>query len=154
MKPPLYRQWRVSLLVGRSILHQRGRQTLLFFLTLGLLTHFAPPCFCLALPTMTQFCDWSHSSWGSLSVSQALTSLPSALCMCSFQGLQPHHITCGLHLSSVDTPVDVHGRSHNFPFFHPREALLVGLSGNCLTNFLWHPLSFTSYRGSLAWGWG
>ena len=52
--------------------------------------------------------------------------IPSALHMCSFQGLQPNHVTCGLHLSSVDASVDVHGRSHNFPFFHPREALLVG----------------------------
>ena len=52
--------------------------------------------------------------------------IPSALCMCSFQGLQPDHITSGLHLSSVDTPVDVHGRSCNFLFSHPREAILVG----------------------------
>ena len=52
--------------------------------------------------------------------------IPSALSMCSFQGLQPHHVTCGLQPSSVDAPVDVHGRSCNFPFFHPREALLVG----------------------------
>ena len=51
---------------------------------------------------------------------------PSALCTCSFQGLQPHHVTCGLHPSSVDTMVDIHDRSHNFPFIHPREALLVG----------------------------
>ena len=26
----------------------------------------------------------------------------------------------------MDALVDVHGVSHNFPFFHPREALLVG----------------------------
>ena len=52
--------------------------------------------------------------------------IPSALHMCSFQSLQSNHITCGLHPSSVDALVDVHGRSCNFPFFHPREALLVG----------------------------
>ena len=52
--------------------------------------------------------------------------IPSALHTCSFQGLQPIHFTCGLHPSSVDAPVDVHGPSHNFLFFHPREALLVG----------------------------
>ena len=34
---------RVPLLVGRNILHQRGRQTLSFFLTQWLLTHFTPP---------------------------------------------------------------------------------------------------------------
>ena len=42
------------------------------------------------------------------------------------QSLQPNHFTCGLLPSSVVTPVDVHDPSHNFPFFHPREALLVG----------------------------
>ena len=36
------------------------------------------------------------------------------------------HVICGLHPSSVDAPVDIHGRSCNFPFFHPRKALLVG----------------------------
>ena len=51
---------------------------------------------------------------------------PSALHTCSFQGLQPNHFTCGLHLSSVDAAVDVHDPSCNIPFFHPREALLVG----------------------------
>ena len=39
---------------------------------------------------------------------------------------QSHHITWGLHPSPVDAPVDVHSRSHNFPFIYPREALLVG----------------------------
>ena len=29
-----------------------------FTLTLGLLTHFAPPLFILALPAMTQFSEW------------------------------------------------------------------------------------------------
>ena len=79
--------------------------------------------------------------------------IPSALCTWSFQSLQPNHVTCGLHPSSVDALVDVHGRSHNFLLFHPREALLVGHWVTAL------PLSscdvlffFTSYRGSLAWG--
>ena len=30
-----------------------------------------------------------------------------------------------LHQFSVHTPVDVHGRSHSFPFIHPREAFLA-----------------------------
>ena len=52
--------------------------------------------------------------------------IPLAKCLHSFQCLQPHHITWGLHLSSVDAPVDVHGRNHNFPLIHPREVLLAG----------------------------
>ena len=101
--------------------------TLSFFLTQGLLTHFTPPHFiwpCL---------PWSSSVIGHiplvvhyLPASMGIDVIPSALCMCSFRSLQPNHITCGLHPSSVDALVDVHGRSCNFPFFHPREALLVG----------------------------
>ena len=60
---------KVPLMVGRSTPHKRGRQMLSFLLTQGLLTHFTPPLLCLALPTVTQLCDWSHSSWGSLSAS-------------------------------------------------------------------------------------
>ena len=51
---------------------------------------------------------------------------PSALHTCSFQGLQTNDFTCGLHPSAVDALVDIHNPSYNFPFFHPREALLVG----------------------------
>ena len=46
--------------------------------------------------------------------------------MCSSGVQQPNHLTCGLHPSSVDAPVDIHDPSRNFPFFHPWEALLVG----------------------------
>ena len=75
---------------------------------------------------------------------------PSALRMCSFQGLWPNHLACGLHLSSVDAAVDIHNPSHNFPFLHPREAFQVGHWVTTLP--LWHPPVITSYGGSLAWG--
>ena len=119
---------RVPPLVGRSIPHQKGRQMLSFLLTWGLLTHFIPPLFyvwpCLPLPSSVI----GHIPCGVhyLPASTGIDVSPSALCMCSFQGLQPHHITWGLHPSSVDALVDVHSRSHNFPFFNPREALLAG----------------------------
>ena len=61
-----------------------------------------------------------------LPASMGMDIIPFALNMCSFWGLLPHHVTCGLHPSSVDAPVDIHGISHNYPFFHSREALLVG----------------------------
>ena len=94
----------------------------------GYLPISLPPFyFYLALPAMTQFSEWQHSSSGPLSTSiNGYRRLPSALCTCSFQGLQPSLFTCGLHPSSVDALVDIHSPSHNFPFFHPREALLVG----------------------------
>ena len=59
-------------------------------------------------------------------VEASLEEIPTALHTCSFWGLQLHHFTWGLHLSSVDTPVDIHGWNHNFQVINPREALLVG----------------------------
>ena len=53
-----------------------------------------------------------------------ITSL--AKCTCLFLCQHPHHIIWDLHPSSVDTPADVHRRSHNFPLIHPREVLLAG----------------------------
>ena len=69
MKPPLLQAAMVPLSVGRSILHQRGRQMLSFLLTWGYLPISLSTLLCLALPTMTQFHEWLHSSWGSLSAS-------------------------------------------------------------------------------------
>ena len=52
--------------------------------------------------------------------------IPLAKCTCSFWCLHQHYITWNLHPSSVDTPADVHGRSHNFPLISPREVLPAG----------------------------
>ena len=109
-----------------SILHQCGRLFVLHS-DMGLLTHFTPPILILALSAMTQFSEWQHSSVGSLSASiNGYRHHPSALRTCPSGVQQSNHLTCGLHLSSVDAPVDVHDPSCNFPFFHPWEALLVG----------------------------
>ena len=87
----------------------------------------SPHFFWLELPAVTQFSEWQCSSFGSLSASvNGYRCHPSALHTCSSGGLQPNHFTWGLHPSSVDALVDVHDPSCNFPFFHPREALLVG----------------------------
>ena len=125
--PLLYNRCRY-LWGGRSIPCQSGRLFHLFHSNMGATYPFNPPFyFYLALPAVTQFSEWQHSSSGPLSASiNGYRCLPSALCMCSFQGPQPSHFTCGLHPSSVDALVDVHSPSCNFPFFHPREALLVG----------------------------
>ena len=109
-----------------SILHRCGKLFVLHS-DMGLLTHFTPPIWILALPAVTQFSEWQHSSFGSLSTSvNGYRCCPSALCTCSSGVQQPNHLTCGLHPSSVDALVDVHDPSHNFLFFHPWEALLVG----------------------------
>ena len=124
IKPSLHSQCRY-LSVGRSISHWRGRPCTL---------HPNMGCFPVSLPLhlVGLAChdpvQWVvHSSFGSLSASiNGYRRLPSALCMCSSRGLQPNHLTCGLHPSSVDAPVDVHDPSCNFPFFHPWEAFVIG----------------------------
>ena len=145
---------RVPLLVGSSILHQTGRQTLSFFLIQGLLAHFTCPCFCLALPTVTQFCDWSHSSWGSLSASINGHQCCS-LCLTYMFILRSAATSC--YLWSLPILSGCSGRCPwqklQLPVFPPQGSFIGRSLGDCLTTFLlWHPLSFTSYRGSLAWG--
>ena len=146
---------RVPLLVGRSILHQRGRQ-MLFFLTWGLLTHFIPPCFCLTLPTMTQFHDWLHSSSSSLSASINGHRCCSLYLMYVFlprSAATSHYLWSSPILSRCSSRCP--WQKPQLPIFPPQGSFTSRSSGDCLTTFLlWHPLSFTSYRGSLAWGGG
>ena len=52
----------------------------------------------------------------------------------------------------MDALVDVHSLSQNFPFFHPREALLVGHWVTALPSFSWGVLFLSPPTGgSLAW---
>ena len=103
---------------------------------MGVTYPFHSPHFYLALPAMTEFSEWQHSSSSSLSASvNGYRCHPPAFRTCSFQGLQPNHFTCGVHPSSVDALVDVHNASCNFPYFHPREALLVGHWVTALPSF-------------------
>ena len=111
--------------------------------------HFIWPC--LSWPSSVIGCIPLGVHY--LPASTGINIIPSALCMCSFQRLQPNHITCSLHPSLVDTLVDIHGRSCNVLFFHPRKTLLVGHRMTALSlSLLWCPLFLTSYRGSLVWG--
>ena len=127
MKPPLNRQqgslfWWVGVFCIRKVDRHCHSSWHGGYLPISL-----PPCFvwpCLLWPSSMSgcICCWVHY----LPASTGIDIVPSTLHTCSFQGLQPHHVTWGLHPSSVDAPVDIHGWSHNFPFIHPREALLVG----------------------------
>ena len=124
LEPSPYSRCRF-LSVGGSILCRSSRPSVLH-LDMGLLTHFTPPSL-LALPAMTRFSEWQLPSFGSLSTGiNGYRRRPSALRTCSSRGVPPKHLTQGLHLSSVDAPVDVHDPSCNFPYFHPWEAFLVG----------------------------
>ena len=124
--PPLYR-WLGSLFRWVGAFHIRRADYWVLLSDTGITylfhsPHFTWPC----LP-------WPSSMIGHIPLgvhyppaSMGIDVIPSTLHMCSFQSLQPNHITCGLHPSSVDALVDIHRRSHNFPFFHPRETLLAG----------------------------
>ena len=131
MMPPLYR-WLGSLFRWVGAFHIRDADFCILLSNMGNPYPFHSPHF-LALPTMTQFMiHYIPLGVHYPPASMGIDIIPSALHMCSFQSLQPSHITCGLHPSSMDALVDVHSRSHNFPFFHPREALLVGHWVNAL----------------------
>ena len=124
LEPSPYSQCRF-LSVGGSVSCRSSRPSVLH-LDMGLLTRFTPPSL-LALPAMTQFSEWQLPSFSSLSTGiNGYRRHPSALCTCSSRGAPAKHLTWGLHPSSVDAPVDIHNPSHNFPYFHPWEAFLVG----------------------------
>ena len=119
----------------------------------GLLTHYNPPFWsCKPWPSSVSSCV-SHRVHHPMAL-MGSDVIPSAKCTWSGRCPHPLHITWSLHPSSVDTPADVHGRSHNFPLIHPRE---VFLAGHWVTA---HPLSpcgiflpsFTSLGSWPAWG--
>ena len=68
LMPPLYR-WLGSLFRWVGAFHVIEADFCILLSNTGVTYPILTPPFCLALPTMTQFCDWSHSSWGSLSAS-------------------------------------------------------------------------------------
>ena len=79
-------------------------------------------CNCDSVPWVVMGGSFSLLSDG---ISGLETSTPSAKCTQSRRHPPPLHITWSLHPSSVDAPVDVHGRSCNFPLIHPRNVLLA-----------------------------
>ena len=89
----------------------------------GVHIHFIPPMVLLLwLSSMS-----SHSGHSVLypMASMGWDVYPSTKCTWSCRHPLPLHITWSLHLSSVDAPADIHGRSHSFLLIHPREVLLA-----------------------------
>ena len=124
--PPLYRQWG-SLFMWVGAFCIRKADYLILLSDTGVTYPFHSPHFvwpCLLWPSSVIGCIPLGVHY--LPASMGIDVIPSALHMCFFWSLQLNNITCGLHPSSVDAPVDIHWRSCNFPFFHPREVLLVG----------------------------
>ena len=126
--------------------HSREADYFIFHSDMGVTYPFHPPPFCLALPTVTQFSDWSHSSSGSLSA--------------SINGYR-HHSLCPVYMFLLKfatispylwSPPILSGHSSRcpqykpkLPVFPPQGSFTDRSLGDCLTTFL-------SDRGSLAWG--
>ena len=68
MEPPLYRQ-QGSLFRWVGAFCIREVDHIVILPDMGVTYPFHSPHFCLVLPTVTQFCDWLHCFWGSLSAS-------------------------------------------------------------------------------------
>ena len=155
MKPPLYR-WRGSLCWWVEAFHIREVDRCCHSsLHRGYLPVSLPPVLCLALPTVTQFYEWSHSSWGSLS-----TSINVHWChsLCLMYVFLPRSAATSHYLRSSPILSGCSGRHPwqklQLPIFPPWAGFTSRSLGDNLTTFLlWCPLPFTSYRDSLAWGW-
>ena len=110
--------------------------TLLFSLTWGYLPIRLPP-FCLNLPTMTQFCNWLHSFWGSLSTSinryrhhslcLTYVFLPKSEATSHYLWSSPIHSGC-----SSRCP----WQKLQLPVFLPQGSFTGRSLGDCLTTFL------------------
>ena len=154
MKPPLYRQWgSLFQWVGAFCIREVDRCCHSPWHR-GYLPVLLPPLLCLALPTVAQFHEWLHSLWGSLS-----TSI----------NRHWHHSLCFMYMFLLRSAATSHylrsspvfgGHSSRCPWqklelpvFPPKGSFTGRSSGDCLSIvLLWCPLSFTSWRVSLAWG--
>ena len=94
----------------------------------GVHTHFIPQWFCYYIPVL----------WAVVMVTQStihwhllVDIYPSTKCtwscwpFCQWRHPCLLHNAWNLHPSSVDALADIHGRSHSFPFIHPREVFLA-----------------------------
>ena len=109
---------------------------------MGVIYPFHSPHFCLALPNVTQFHDWSHSFWVSLSASINQHRHHSLYLMYMFL---PRSASTSHYLWSSPNLSGCSGRHPwqklQLPIFPPQGSFTGRSLGNCLTTFLlWHPL--------------
>ena len=94
----------------------------------GVYTHFIPQGSCFHIPILWAVVVVIQSAicwhlWADVYPSTRYMEADKPFC--PGRHPCPLHITWNLHLSSVYTLVDVHRRSHSFPFIHPREVFLA-----------------------------
>ena len=153
MMPCLYRWWGSLFRWVGAFCIKRGRLHCCSLWHRGYLPISLPP-FYLALPSMTQFRDWLHCFWGSLSASINGHRHHS---LCLTYMFLPRSVAKSHYLWSSPILSGCSGRCPwqklQLPIFPPQGSFTGRSLGDHLTTFLlWHPPFFTSYRGSLAWG--
>ena len=109
---------------------------------MGVTYPFHSPHFCLVLPTMTQFCDWLHSTWGSLSASINGHGHHS---LCLMYMFLPRSAATSYYLWSLPILSGCSGRHPwqklQLAIFPPQGSFTGRSLGDHLTTFLlWHPL--------------
>ena len=153
MMPPLYR-WQGSLFRWVGAFCIREADYIVLLSDTGVTYPFHSLPFSLALPTMTQFHDWSHSSWGSLSTSINGYRCHSLCLMYLFllrSAAKSHYLWSSPVLSGHSSRCP--WQKLQLPIFLPQGSFAGRSLGDYLTTFLlWCPPFFTSYRGSLVWG--
>ena len=150
--PPLYR-WKGSLFMWVEAFHVRKADYLILLSDMGVTSPFYPPIV-FGLAYHTQFHDWLHPSWGSLSASINRYRHHSLCLTYMFllkSAAKSHYLWSSPILSGCSGrhPLE----KPQLPVFPPQGSFTGRSSGDHLTTFLlWCPLFITSDRGSLAWG--
>ena len=141
MKPPLYR-WRGSLFRWVGAFHIREVDYVVVLPDTWVTYPFHSPHFCLALPTMTQFHDWSHSSWVSISASingHGHHSLCLTYVFLLRSAATSHYLWSSPVLSGCSSRCP--WQQLQLPIFPPQGSFTGRSLDDCLTTFLlWHPL--------------
>ena len=95
----------------------------------GVNTHFIPQWSCYHVPILWVVVVAVQSAMPLTSTGWCLSPLQMHVSLhwpfCPRRHPCPLHITWNLHPSSVDTLVDLHRRSHSFPFIQCREVFLA-----------------------------
>ena len=136
MKPPLYR-WQGSLFRWVGAFHVREVDYIVVLPDMGVTYPFHSPPFCLALPTMTQFHDWLHYSWGSLSAS---INGYRHFSLCLMYVFLPRSAARSYYLWSSPILSGCSSRCPQqklqLPIFPPQGSFTGRSLGDCLTTFL------------------
>ena len=150
---PLYR-WQGSLFRWVGAFCIREIDYIVLLSDTGVTYPFHSLHFVWPLPTMTHFCNWLHSFWGSL-YANINRYRHHSLCLTYMfllrSAAKSHYLRSLPILSGCSSRCP--WQKPQLPIFPPQGSFTGQSLGDYHTIFLlWYPLFFNSYRGSLAWG--